>query len=302
MVIKLKNVHIAGGQTGISTEGPVQIEAENVTFDNVRTPWDLSTESSGTVRGSRVKNDPKMKSTVGWRRPKGPPLPAFCPLCKTVFSSRNYVFAGQYWQFWGNEEPCIKCGHEHALLSEGVFDLTRDAVRVLSAPDITHAMLQSLAEALKDAQSDTLTPDQTIRRAESIVPGIGAILVTGLSSTSFGNLIMALALIVAIWAALKAPTQPTPSPPVTFTQQSAMDITLRQLEAMREQPVIGPQADIHGQQGGEPPKKEAVPERGSPKILDDKKPHARTLRRKEMKARRSAFGGSRHCSPRRDCD
>jgi hypothetical protein len=67
----------------------------------------------------------------------GTTFPSTDHIVSVFFPSRNYNFGGLYFEAWDNEEPCPECGFERAKLSEGIFDLKKDAVRVLSAPDIT---------------------------------------------------------------------------------------------------------------------------------------------------------------------
>ena len=55
MTIKLKNVGISNCKVGIKLEGPERVEAEDVNFDNVETPWDVSGVRSADVRGTRIK-------------------------------------------------------------------------------------------------------------------------------------------------------------------------------------------------------------------------------------------------------
>jgi hypothetical protein len=162
MAIRLRNVHISGAHTGIKSDGPIDLITENVTFDNVRQPYDISGARSADISGTRITNDPKArrpsstkKSSLGWQKINGPPLPAFCPSCKSIFPSRNYNLGGAYFNAWDNEETCPECGFENAKLAEGIFDLASEAVKVLSAPNITHAMLLALRNACAQIASTT---------------------------------------------------------------------------------------------------------------------------------------------------
>jgi hypothetical protein len=103
MAIHLKDIRITGASTGIRAHGPVDIVAENVTFQNVQQPWDIAGARSVDVRGTRIKDDPKQKaktsprtSSIGWTKPNGPPLPAYCSECKTIFAPKNYNWGGAY--------------------------------------------------------------------------------------------------------------------------------------------------------------------------------------------------------------
>lgn len=150
MAITLKDLYIKDSRNGIQIVGPAVLDASGITFDGVEKPWDIDPRARGTIQGTRIRNDPKVRNPTnrvskGWRRLAGPPLPAFCPTCKCIFGARNYPFAGMYWEFWNNEEVCPNCGFEHAKLSEGIFNLARETVEVLSAPDMTFALMAALA-------------------------------------------------------------------------------------------------------------------------------------------------------------
>ncbi|MGO9133973.1 MAG: hypothetical protein ACLP8A_07995 [Methylovirgula sp.] len=180
MPIVLKDIHISGAQTGIKIGGG-DIISENVTFDNVEQPWDVSGVRSTVVRGTRIKNDPKARggksARMGWTKPNGPPLPAFCPECKVIFSSRNYNFGGAFFNAWDNEETCPKCGNEHAKLSEGTFNLSKEAVEILTAPDMTHAMLEAIANVANEVlRCDVVDAESTISLFELISPRVAAFL------------------------------------------------------------------------------------------------------------------------------
>jgi hypothetical protein len=182
MVFKLNNVSISGCKVGIKTTGPVKIEANNVTFDNVETPWDTDEQATGTVQGGRITNDPKLRSgnrgasnRLGWRRPKGPPLPALCPSCNVVFASQNYVFAGRYWSLWDNEEQCPECGFEHAKVSEGIFNLIGDLAKVISAPDVTLLMLKQINEIVKEVSEKKLEPEAAALKITSVNSALGTL-------------------------------------------------------------------------------------------------------------------------------
>ncbi|WP_147401479.1 MULTISPECIES: hypothetical protein [Agrobacterium] len=176
--MEIKSVRIADCHTGIKSAGPVNIKADDVTFDNVTTPWNLAPGSEARITNNHVMRDPKLRETrsatsIGWRRPHGPPLPSFCPECRSIFPSQNYVFAGPYFYCWGNTEECIVCGYDKAELSKGVFDLSKETVEVLRAPDITREMIERLAALGRDALSGKLRPDEFVEAAQQIHPSLG---------------------------------------------------------------------------------------------------------------------------------
>jgi hypothetical protein len=77
-----------------------------------------------------------------------------------------------YFNAWDNEETCPECGSEHAKLSQGLFDLADETVRIISAPDITHAMLAAIRETTNDLASGRIAPDDAIKRLKKINPSI----------------------------------------------------------------------------------------------------------------------------------
>jgi hypothetical protein len=164
-------------KVGISTDGPVDIIAENNYFHNVGTPYDIAGARSADIHGTRITNDPKLtnrntRAFMGWTKPNGPPLPAFCPSCKSIFPSKNYNFGGAYFNAWNNEETCPECGFEHSKLSEGTFNLALEAVKVLSAPDITHVMLAALRKASDEVVAGKIEPENA---AAELDPKLGAV-------------------------------------------------------------------------------------------------------------------------------
>ena len=178
--VHIENMTIIGGKVGIAVRGDWDITANDLKFRNVETPYDMSGNITGRITNNRVTSDPKMlqdaptgRTLSGWRRPKGPPLPAYCPECKHVFASRNYVFSGTYFYCWGNKEPCINCGSEDALLSEGYFNVAKEAIEVLRAPEITHEMVRRLTALGQEALSGRLRPEEIIQAAEAIHPVLG---------------------------------------------------------------------------------------------------------------------------------
>jgi hypothetical protein len=176
MRIGFENVYLRGASVGIKSERPVHIRGRKLHFDDVETPFDLAPGSTADLEGTRISRDPKKNPTpktgsrIGWTPAltSGPPLPSFCPNCKTVFASANYKFSGPYFWLWGNEDTCPECGYEHAKLAEGIFDLTTEAVKVLTAPDMTHAMLRSIGSIMESLLSGAMTERDATSELEAI--------------------------------------------------------------------------------------------------------------------------------------
>jgi len=181
MAITIKNSTFSGGKIGIQSSIPVNIKGENIRFENVETPFDLASGSSIGLKGTRITDDPKARATprtagksrTGWRKLHGPPLPVFCPKCKSIFPSKNYNFAGAFFNSWDNEETCIECGFEHAKLSEGVFNIIGETINVLNAPDLTHAMLHTIRNISEDVLAGKIDQDTAVKKFEAVNPKFG---------------------------------------------------------------------------------------------------------------------------------
>jgi hypothetical protein len=173
--VTLKDVEIRNFDVGVQADGAASVIADGVTFQNVRQPWDIAGSGSARIKGTRIRNDPKAikptrKSSVGWTRPHGPPLPAYCPNCKSIFPSRNYNIGTPHFYSRDNEETCTSCGFERAKLSDGLFNLASKAVQVLSAPDFTIVMLVAVKAVADQILDDSLAPEAALKKLRSINP------------------------------------------------------------------------------------------------------------------------------------
>ena len=136
--VTLRDGHISNSDIGVQSTGNAPLTAENMSFEDVRQAWDLPGPAPAEISGTRITSPrptarSESRTSVGWRRPMGPPLPAFCPRCKSVFPSRNYVTGSPRFHSRDNDETCPSCGFGRAKLSDGLFDLSRDVIRVLAA-------------------------------------------------------------------------------------------------------------------------------------------------------------------------
>lgn len=174
----IQGLTISNVKKGITVHGG-DVEFRDTTFNNVAQPWDVR-DGRIKVTGTRIRNDPKVavlgKSQVGYRRPNGPPLPAFCPRCKSVFSSINYNVGSP--EFWGfdNEETCPNCGFENAKGADGLFDLSKELLEVVQAPDFTHAMLASAETVTSAIIKGDMTSARARKEIKRISPALFRIL------------------------------------------------------------------------------------------------------------------------------
>ncbi|ACM37151.1 MULTISPECIES: hypothetical protein [Rhizobium/Agrobacterium group] len=185
--ITIKNVGFDGFGTGVHSNGPIEADFSNNTFNNVTTPYDLAPGSTGSIQNERIVNDPKLgfsgrneaskraeQTSSGWRMPAGPPMPSYCPKCQNIFPSKNYRFAGTFFTCWGNKEECPVCSFPNAELLEGTFDLSRETATILKAPDFSYEMLTRLKQLGADVAFGKLKVEEAIEIAESIYGPAGA--------------------------------------------------------------------------------------------------------------------------------
>lgn len=179
-----RNVRISGFDVGVESVNS-SFDAQGMTFDGVRQPWDVRGGDYTQVSDTKVINDPKVSqpqnkerssghSFSGWRR-NGPPLPSQCPHCKTVFPSRNFDFGTARFLSKNNEETCPECKQEGARLADGLFDLTAEATKIISGPDLTHAMLAAISKVARDRASESISDGEFIERLNGIDGRLGEI-------------------------------------------------------------------------------------------------------------------------------
>lgn len=136
--LRLSNVTIANADIGIEADSNSSIYSKNLTFDNVAKPFSVSGAEQVYLDSTRIRNDPKTAdlrrggSFSGWRKPSGPRLPAHCMKCDLVFPSINYNIGSSLFYSRNNEETCPRCGFEHAKLSDGLFEVTKEVINILS--------------------------------------------------------------------------------------------------------------------------------------------------------------------------
>ncbi len=170
---------MVGGAGLIRSNTPVDIEMRNVSTRGVTKPFDLAHGSNVTTTDVRIHDDPRYApgSRSAYSRPlTGPALPIFCPSCKRISPSVNFTFSGGYFRNWGATEQCPRCWSEGAILAEGLFDLTGAALRIVSAPDFTHAMHAALSGILEGVRAGDLSAEQAVEAAEKLSPALASVM------------------------------------------------------------------------------------------------------------------------------
>lgn len=179
---------IRGARVGIQSDGPIDFIGQNVSMENVDRPYDLAAGSHVDLKNSRVRYSDALSSkdqarggsyraASSERRPHMP-LPLYCQSCKSVSASQKHTFEKCYFNSFGVMETCPRCGAD-AELAEGVFDLTGDALQIISAPDFTHVMHAALQAIIADVERGAIKPEEAIAKAGLISPALAATLKKG---------------------------------------------------------------------------------------------------------------------------
>ena len=198
--LNIKNVAIVGGEVGIEGGAGSAINAHGLHFDNVKQPFSFPDGAGPTsLAQTRISNDPKAGtiSQTGWRK-AGPALPAYCPKCKAVFPSKNYQLNSPRFLSDDNEETCENCRYPHAKVSDGIFNLTKELIEIIQAPDFTLDMFEDLRKASEELSSGQISAAQIIPVYDSINSQLGKIITRafkeyGTSAIAYLSLAVALA-------------------------------------------------------------------------------------------------------------
>lgn len=306
--ISLKNVAISGFDVGVEGAVGSSVSGNNVTFHNVAQPWNMPNAGPSKLRGTRIHDDPKLRrgikrATPGRRRPIGSPLPLFCPSCKQITASQNYVFGGVFWELWDNEEECPACHNPGAKLAEGIFDLAKEVAQIISAPDVTHAMLQAIADVSARVRSGELGPEEAIADVERTSPALSKIWKRALAVGGFlFTAIVGLSNVGSYYLAQSSKTDDILNA-IESSQRRSDKVLEKLLEGLPyggAQGVGSKKASVknRAQQHSHGPAKRQTPtETGSIELKSERKPKARELRRKAQQERRRMFSRPGHAAP-----
>lgn len=273
----LKNVRIEGFDVGVEADNASSFSAENLSFDDVGEPFRVGADNAD-IRGTRITNSPHKRgnagSFVGYRKARGAPLPAYCPSCKTVFPSANYNVGSSRFYSFDNEETCPKCGDDHAKVGDGLYDTTADIVRIVRAPDFTHAMAQSLRTVLSDMRQGKIEPEEAIERIETFAPSLGEVLrrfLTNHTVLTYVGLIMSAAALYYGGGSDTYVTNVVSNTPAVVSDAFIQDQIFSELGGLRID-LSDPSQEPEREQASVPaddqaPKKRAIPDREIEKKL-----------------------------------
>lgn len=189
MPLYLNGCTFSNCKVGVNGNAGSEIIGVNNRFNNVVQPIIAHPESKVSLTGTRISDDPKIsrlkrarrsggrsdqrdskvsRTSVGWQRPCGPPLPAMCPDCGAIFKSNNYNVGSSRFYSQDNREVCPCCTGERAKLVDGFFDLTGDIIRVISAPDVSVEMISSLRVIADDFFTGQTDWETTVKSFDDI--------------------------------------------------------------------------------------------------------------------------------------
>jgi hypothetical protein len=125
-----------------------------------------------------------------------PPVPAFCPRCKSIFPGPISVGPGSSIGVTNVLTNCPICGFEEAKISDGVYRARQDAMEIILASDSTHEILETLRTLAERLSSGAIDKTVALEQARELPPKYAALFET------FATLgLPALALLIAMISA-----------------------------------------------------------------------------------------------------
>jgi hypothetical protein len=220
-----------------------------------------------------------------------PAFPALCPKCQTIFPvTLPFIHPNAKIDTLilnRNVANCPNCGYEEARISDGVFKVAGDTIEIISAPDITVAMLKAFAEIARRTAAGEINPTEAVAEANAISPKLGFLLGTGLANgLSVAALLSSL---VTMYLA--------------YSGNKSTDVAAeRLLGAVTEQTYVlkDIEKQVAGQNRGAQPADAKAQHHGSSKKAElkskpktSRRAQVNHERRKRLRQRRMEFGGAR---------
>lgn len=181
--VNVSNNTIVGADTGILIRGVDSFTASNNRIFGVANSFDIQARQSkldgnDVYQGSTASVDTapsKVTSQLGYGERRGPPLPALCEKCQSIFPSRQYNIRSPLFYGFGNTETCrkIDCGGR-AKVVDGIFNLSGDLIEIIKAEALTYAAVAAISDIATGVLNCSLDHADAVRRIEEISPGIGA--------------------------------------------------------------------------------------------------------------------------------
>jgi len=211
-------------------------------------------------------------------------LPAYCPRCHSIFPFHGIeIGEGATLSLTDNETNCPVCGFGGARVNDGVYRATKNAIELLSGPDITRIMMEALKALLERLAAGEITNDTALEEAAKLSPKYAALLdaFTRLGIPSIGLLITIITLILQ-YEGNKSSSEDMKHILEAITGQTIV------LEDVMHEP------RIDDKRSG-PSSKEAKGEPSPDKNPPSRRAKVNHERRKRLKEHRCAFGQARHC-------
>lgn len=204
-----------------------------------------------------------------------PAIPAQCtnPSCRAIYPSGIWVENSANVRLFNNRQDCPVCGSV-GYLAEGIFNVTNDAIEVVSAPGTTLEMLVELQSIMQRARDGNISVEEAEKQVAALQPSFAALF----RHVKDNAAVYSLVLMILLWAI------------DTWQDHGSPDYGA-QIVNLLEQHL----ANDRDQEGSAPA--DAKPEQ--PRIIAPTAPattgrraRRNAIRRAKLKAHRSAFGGS----------
>ncbi|MBB5756329.1 hypothetical protein HNR00_001027 [Methylorubrum rhodinum] len=282
-----------GGDIAIRVRNS-QITGENNRFVRVSKAWDVvgtdARLSGNSATGVNVDDAAK-----SGRVRNGPPLPVQCPRCSSIFPSQQYDFGTSRLSSDSNVEECQICHYPYAKLSDGIFELTKEAVEIIHGSDFTKRQLEAINYASLQFVQGITTDRFYLKAIQSVSKPLAKVLIR--ARRHAGIVLAALGLAVAVASYIQDRNQNNQNPNARVEQ--LLEQVLEKTGECRFHTKPQEQSEEHNreeQTSSKPPQGEAPPETGSVKVKPQSLPKARDHRRREKAERRRAFS-PRHQKP-----
>jgi hypothetical protein len=126
-------------------------------------------------------------------------IPSLCTSCGSIFASRLFNISGNIKNIVlsNNQETCPHCGGI-AHLSDGVFTVAEGALSIISAPELTKVMLNTLMVQVQKAYKKKTSAEELANTVEEIDPGLAKIIRTLGGSNNVNYVAVLLIILMAL--------------------------------------------------------------------------------------------------------
>ncbi|RVG50576.1 hypothetical protein [Sinorhizobium meliloti] len=175
----LTSVEVENAAIGAYARDVTDVSITSFKYRGGGRAFDITGERA-SITGSRIQtvSDGSGRSSIGYTKPNGPPLPAQCPDCKSIFPSKHYNVAIPRFLVKNNLETCPVCGGNDATLAEGLFELVGAFTKAIEADKLSHDLLRSIGAIAESvtSQSTSIDIEEAINKIAVISPAAAAVL------------------------------------------------------------------------------------------------------------------------------